>query len=154
VSTGPAALFETHLPVADLDRSVAFYRDVVGLELAYAAPARQVAFMWIGGRGRSMLGLWAGSASPSSMRLHLAFRVEPAAVMAAVEGLARQGVTPLDLWARPTSQPSVIAWMPAVSVFFHDPDGHLLEYLAPLDAAPRPEAGNITWSDWQSLAAP
>jgi catechol 2,3-dioxygenase-like lactoylglutathione lyase family enzyme len=29
------ALFESHLTVADMPRSIAFYRDVVGLELAY-----------------------------------------------------------------------------------------------------------------------
>jgi lactoylglutathione lyase len=37
-------LFETHLTVADLDRSVAFYRDVLGLPLAHAQPERGVAF--------------------------------------------------------------------------------------------------------------
>lgn len=154
MSAGPACLFETHLPVADLDRSVAFYRDVVGLELAHTAPARQVAFMWIGGHTRSMLGLWAGSQSPSTMRLHLAFRVEPAVVIAAVQGLAGRGIPPLDLWGRPAAEPWVIAWIPAVSVFFHDPDGHLLEYIAPLDQPPRPDADNTTWSAWRSLAAP
>jgi hypothetical protein len=33
--------------------------------------------------------------------------------------------------------------MPAASVFFHDPDGHLLEYLAMLPHQPRPEAGVV-----------
>ena len=32
-------------------------------------PERQVAFVWIGGPGHSMLGLWAGSAAPNVMRL-------------------------------------------------------------------------------------
>ena len=32
-------LFETHLVVADLDASIAFYRDRVGLELAHVIPA-------------------------------------------------------------------------------------------------------------------
>jgi predicted enzyme related to lactoylglutathione lyase len=39
-------LFETHLPVTDLDRAVGFYRDVVGLTLAHVASARQAAFFW------------------------------------------------------------------------------------------------------------
>ena len=40
-------LFETHLSVSDLNRSVAFYRDVVGLTLAYQVPERGAAFFWI-----------------------------------------------------------------------------------------------------------
>src|SRR5688500_15988585 len=65
----PYALSEAHLSVRDLDRSIAFYRDVVGLELAHVMPERQVAFFWIGGPGRSMLGLWSGSAAPNTLRL-------------------------------------------------------------------------------------
>src|SRR3712207_7068682 len=64
------------------DRSVAFYRDVVGLELAYRLEGRRVAFLWAGGPGRSMLGLWAGSSSPNAARLHLAFALDLAAVLA------------------------------------------------------------------------
>jgi len=37
-------LFEAHLAITDLDRSVAFYRDVVGLPLAYVTASRQAAF--------------------------------------------------------------------------------------------------------------
>lgn len=46
-------LFETHLTVKDLEKSIAFYRDSVGLELAYTVPERGAAFFWIGGRGQS-----------------------------------------------------------------------------------------------------
>jgi lactoylglutathione lyase len=38
--------------------------------------------------------------------------------------------------------------MPAASVFFRDPDDHLIEYLALLDEEPRPHLGVIPWSDW------
>jgi lactoylglutathione lyase len=48
---------------------------VVRLELAHVLPERQVAFFWVGGPGRTMLGLWAGSTSPNTLRLHLAFRL-------------------------------------------------------------------------------
>ena len=47
-------LFEAHISVRDFERSVAFYRDVVGLELGIAQPERPAAFFWVGGRGRSM----------------------------------------------------------------------------------------------------
>jgi lactoylglutathione lyase len=47
-------------------------------------------------------------------------------------------------------QKRVFAWMPAASVFFDDPDGNLLEYIAMLDGRPRPELGLLSWSEWQS----
>lgn len=51
-------LFETHLTVSDLDRAVRFYRDVLGLPVAGVFPERRVAFLWVGGAGEAMLGLW------------------------------------------------------------------------------------------------
>jgi lactoylglutathione lyase len=38
--------------------------------------------------------------------------------------------------------------MPAAAVYFHDRDGHLLEYLAMLDEEPRPSAGVLPYSQW------
>jgi lactoylglutathione lyase len=66
-------LFETHLTVRDLATSVAFYQDIVGLELAFTLPERRVAFFWIGGRGQAMLGVWEVGDAPNGMRLHFAF---------------------------------------------------------------------------------
>ena len=66
-------LFETHLPVRDLDRSVAFYRDVVGLQPALHDPDLGAAFFWIGAAGQAMLGLWAagrmGLANAGAVRI-------------------------------------------------------------------------------------
>jgi lactoylglutathione lyase len=50
-------LFESHLTVSDLGRSVAFYRDVVGLPVALEIPERGAAFFWCGSPRKSMLGL-------------------------------------------------------------------------------------------------
>jgi lactoylglutathione lyase len=144
----PHSLFETHLNVRDLDRSVAFYRDIVGLDLAYRLEERHVAFFWIGGRGLAMLGLWSGGSSPNAMRLHIAFSLGLAEVIAAPAALRALGVEPLDFFGQPTTEPSVIGWMPAASVFFHDPDGHLLEYLAMLPHVPRPQAGVLPYGEW------
>ena len=38
--------------------------------------------------------------------------------------------------------------MPAASIFFRDPDGHLIEYLAILDEEPKPYLGIIPWNKW------
>ncbi len=65
-----SGLYESHLTVANLDRSIAFYRDVVGLELTHVVPTRQAAFFGVGGRERSMLGLWSIHNSPAPLWLH------------------------------------------------------------------------------------
>jgi lactoylglutathione lyase len=40
--------------------------------------------------------------------------------------------------------------MPAASVLFHDPDGHLLEYLAMLPHDVKSEAGVVPYSEWMA----
>jgi lactoylglutathione lyase len=143
-------LFETHLTVGDLATSVAFYRDVVGLELAYEVPERGAAFLWVGARGEAMLGLWSLGSSPVGLTLHVALSATLDDVLDAPERLRSLGVTPLSFFAEETDEPSVIGWMPAAAVYFRDPDGHLLEYLAMLDEPPRPEAGVMRWSQWRA----
>ena len=147
-ATAIDGLFEAHLSVHDLDRSIAFYRDVVGLELALRAPEIGAAFLWIGGRGEAMLGLWARGAAPMNVALHLAFKVALTDVVSAPERLRALGVAPLAFSGVETDEPSVIGWMPAAAVYFRDPDGHLLEHIAMLDSAPDPQQRIIPWSEW------
>jgi lactoylglutathione lyase len=148
-----SALFETHLAVSDLDRSVAFYRDVVGLPVALELPERGAAFLWIGGPGEAMLGLWSLGSAPMGMTLHIALRTPLADVLRACGPLAAAGIEPLSFFATPAAEPSVIGWMPAAAVYFRDPDGHLIEYLAMLEEPARPEQGIVTWSEWRSAAS-
>jgi lactoylglutathione lyase len=141
-------LFESHLSVADLGRSITFYRDRVGLEVAYELAERGAAFLWVGSRKRSMLGLWSLGSAPLGLRLHVAFAADLADVIAAPRRLVSAGVTPLSFFGAPTQEPSVIGWMPAAAVYFNDPDGHQLEYLAMLDQPPQRAGGVVTWSEW------
>jgi lactoylglutathione lyase len=143
-------LFEAHLTVADLDRSVGFYRDVIGLPLALQLPDRGAAFFWVGQPGGAMLGLWSLGSMPMGLSLHVAFTVSLPDVLGACGLLRSLGVTPLSFFAEETDEPSVIGWMPAAAVYLRDPDGHLLEYLAMLDEPPRPEVGIVPWSEWTS----
>jgi lactoylglutathione lyase len=143
-------LFETHLTVSDLDRSVAFYRDVVGLPLALEVPERGAAFFWCGGAGRAMLGLWSLGSAPVALSLHIAFAAELQDVLDAPARLRSSGVTPLSFFGEESGEPSVIGWMPAAAVYFRDPDAHLLEYLAMLDDPARPDAGIVSWSEWSA----
>src|SRR4029078_10762324 len=142
-------LFEVHLTVTDLDRAIEFYRDVLGFRLAHLVPARQAAFFWIGSAGNAMLGLWGTGSAPQRTTLNTALRPTIANFVAAPSALRSAGVTPLDFDGQPTEQRVVFAWMPAASVFFHDPDGHFLEDIAMLPAAPRPGEGIVRWRDWE-----
>jgi catechol 2,3-dioxygenase-like lactoylglutathione lyase family enzyme len=146
-------LFEAHLTVSDLDRSIVFYRDVVGLELAHRVPERHAAFFWIGPPGHSMLGLWSIHSAPMRMRLHIAFDTALHDVVAAVNRLRQAGITPTDGDGGAIKEPVVLAWMPAASVYFDDPDGHALEYIAMLPDPPRPELGRMTLSRWRAMVA-
>ena len=143
-----AGLFETHLTVGDLGRSVAFYRDVVGLSVALEVPERGAAFLWIGEPGEAMLGLWSLGSAPIGLSLHVAFTASLDDVLDACDRLRSLDVTPLSFFATETSEPSVIGWMPAAAVYFRDPDGHLLEYLAMLDEPPDLGRGILPWSQW------
>jgi ribosomal protein S18 acetylase RimI-like enzyme len=143
-------LFEAHLTVADLDRAVAFYRDVVGLTLALEVPERGAAFFWIAGSGEAMLGLWSLGSAPMALSLHIALKASLDDVLSACDALRSAAITPLSFFGAETTEPSVIAWMPAAAVYFRDPDGHQLEYLAMLDEPPRPDLGIVTWSEWTS----
>jgi lactoylglutathione lyase len=141
-------LFETHLTVSDHGRGVRFYQSVRGLEPASVFEERKAAFFWIGAPGQAMLGLWETGTGPQRMRLHLAFRVTLDHLFASIAALQSAGVTPLDFLDAPASEPCVIAWMPAASIFFRDPDGNLLEFLCMLDGAPEPGRGVLPWSEW------
>jgi lactoylglutathione lyase len=144
-------IFETHLTVSDLDRSVAFYRDIVGLPLAMALPERGAAFFWVTKPGEAMIGLWSLGSAPIGLSLHVAFTASVADVLGACDRLRSSGVAPLSFFGTDTTEPSVIGWMPAAAVYFRDPDGHMLEYLAMLDTPPRPDRGILPWSQWVGL---
>jgi lactoylglutathione lyase len=141
-------LFEAHLTVADLKRSMEFYGGVLALTPARMFPERKVAFYWIGPPGGSMLGLWEAGGGPQRMSLHVAFRVQLEELLEAAARLRRVGITPLDFNNNPASEPDVLAWMPAAALYFRDPDGHLLEFLSMLPDPPRPELGVVQWSQW------
>lgn len=143
-------LFETHILVKDLQCSMAFYGSVLGLQLAQAFPERRAAFYWIGGRGNGMLGVWEVGSGPQRMSLHFAFSVALDDLLQAAVRLRASDITPLDFYEKPTDEPVVFGWMPAASMFFRDPDGNLLEFLAMLPDAPRPELGIVRWSEWNS----
>ncbi|MDN5787057.1 VOC family protein [Pseudorhodobacter sp.] len=144
-----SGIYETHLPVSDLSRSIAFYRDILGLQLAHEVPSRGAAFFWAGAPDRGMLGLWQCGFGPLRMTGHFAFRIGRNALLAAPAMLQAHGIAPLGFHGEPASEPVVIGWMPALSLYFKDPDGHSLEFVHLLDAPADPGFGIGTWSDWR-----
>lgn len=148
-------LFEAHLTVSDLQRSIAFYRDIVGLELAFEVSERNAAFFWIGDHSsyscsrRSMVGLWSVGTLPIGLNLHVAFEVATINdLLDAPKRLKDQGIMPLSFFGKESIEPTVIGWMPAAAVYFRDPDGHLMEYLAMLDNKERRPELIVSWSEW------
>lgn len=147
-------LYETHLPVANLARSRAFYQDILGLPLAHELPQRRVAFYWVGSPETAMLGLWETGSAPLGMRLHFAFRMGEADIHALCDQLIQRGIQPLGLIGEDITEPTVIGWMPALSVYCKDPDGHSIEFIAKLPQAPDPEFPHGPYSNWCQRSVP
>jgi catechol 2,3-dioxygenase-like lactoylglutathione lyase family enzyme len=128
------SLFEAHLHVTDLRRAMEFYGEVLGLELGLHERPRKAAFFWIGRSGTSMLGLWEqppwAAETQTIVRQHIAFEVAARDLAAAIGRLRERGIETRDFNDKVGSIPSTFRWIPARSIYFDDPDGHLLELIA------------------------
>ena len=131
-------LYETHLPVSDTEAAQKFYVEIVGLEFAHRDLTRDIVFLWAGDERRSMLGLWGPTTTYGSdfHKCHIAFHVPIADLFAAGERLNGANIKTQNFAGEETTEPSVIGWMPSAQLYFHDPDGHSLEFIALLNDAP------------------
>ena len=107
-------LAQVSYPVADVDRSVAFFETTLGLKLALR-PHPGLAFFDAGG-----VSIFLEKADDVSHASVLYLACEDVAV--ATAELARRGVEIVHPPHRITEQPSYDLWMS----FFKDPDGHML----------------------------
>jgi len=109
------------------------------------------------GEGQGMVGLW-GPDCPdppiSRGKAHVAFQASVKQVEAAPSQLRGMGVTPLDFDGNETDEAIVLCWMPAISVYFQDPDGNSLEYISMLSDKPEPEMGVVKLSEWKNRKIP
>jgi catechol 2,3-dioxygenase-like lactoylglutathione lyase family enzyme len=153
-------LFEAHLHVLDLKRSMRFYEEVLGLKLGLREPERRAAFYWIGEDQRTMLGLWEappwiidGTSNIVRMQ-HIAFGVGLEDIDDTIQSIQKKKIELRNFFGEITNEPSVFGWMPAASIYFHDVDGHLLEFIARIDHAPAPDIGIVSLSEWNEFIGP
>jgi len=146
-----SGIYETHLSVQDRQRSVKFYSETLGLPLAKEIVERDVTFFWVDESMKGLLGIW-GSKSQNpcvSGRGHFAFSVELNVLRTAADTLKSKGIEPLSIDGTPVAEPIVICWMPAVSIYFNDPDGNSLEIIHMLNDLAQPELGIVSLSEWE-----
>ena len=112
-------IYEIAIPVRELSKAEAFYRDVLGLVVGLRDEKRNWLFLRAGGPA----GIIVLQENPSDWRVqHFAFAVANTELDAAAAELEKRGVL--------VDGPHFHEWMPARSVYFNDVDGHQLELCA------------------------
>ncbi|MFP4846833.1 VOC family protein [Winogradskyella sp. PE311] len=141
-------LYETHLFVEDLERSIDFYSNVLGLELCRTRDDRRTAFFWIGKPKQQMLGLWEKPKDEIDIR-HFAFQCDADWILNdSVAFLKKHNLNFWNFLNDGTERPMVFAWMPAVAIYFSDPDGHDLEFIGLLEGDSKPTKTVLSYEDW------
>lgn len=120
------------LQVADMDRAIEFYRDIIGLPLMFKQEDREhgevFAFLELEGGNLELLSRIDTEGQPlpfAPLRPekpwcpHVALSVDD--IDAAVAQLARHGIVPLD---GPLIIPGKVRWL-----YFADPDDNVIEYV-------------------------
>ena len=143
-------LFETHLFVENLERSIAFYSNILGLTQCRFGAERRTAFFWIGKDQKFMLGLWEKPKKDIDIR-HFAFQCEPEWILnESVNFLKSHNLNFWNFLNDDVERPMVFCWMPAISIYFSDPDGHDLEFIGILPGTPKSDSEKrvVTYKEW------
>jgi catechol-2,3-dioxygenase len=140
-------LYETHVQVSDLENAIKFYTEVLGLEFAHKEENRRIAFLWIGKNKESMLGLW--EQKENLQTRHFAFTADKEDILNySVEFLKNKNLKPYNFLKDGIEKPMVFAWMPALAIYFNDPDGNQLEFISVLEGDGKPELGVLSYEEW------
>lgn len=146
-------LYETHLFVENLERSIDFYANKMELKQCRFDKERRIAFFWIGEDKKAMLGLWEKPKEEIDIR-HYAFECDPDWIQNESENfLKSQNITYWNFLNDGTKGPMVFVWMPAISIYFNDPDGHELEFIGVLEGKTKSntEKRVVTYKEWLKL---
>ena len=143
-------LYETHLFVENLERSIEFYKNVLGLKQCRLENERRASFFWIGEDKKAMLGLWEKEKEEIELR-HFAFQCDTKWVLnESINFLKSHNLNYWNFLQDDNEQPMVFYWMPAISIYFNDPDGHYLEFIGVLPGTTKTseEKRVVTYDDW------
>ena len=141
-------LYETHLFVENLERSIDFYTNVLGLERCRVNDERRVAFFWVGKPQQSFLGVWEMPKDKIDKR-HFAFECDPKWIVnESIEFLESKNLEYWNFLKDKSKIPMVFPWVPAISIYFKDPDGHSLEFIGVLEEQPKPQLDVMPYQEW------
>lgn len=142
-------IYETHINVENLEASIEFYQNVLGLEKCGYNDERRIAFFWVGQPQEYMLGIWEKPKS-EIVKMHFAFRCDKEDILNnSISFLKERNLKPYNFLKDNNEIPMVFSWMPALAIYFDDPDGHCLEFISILEGQPKPELGIITFDEWE-----
>lgn len=146
-------LYEAHLPVSNLEKSIEFYEGL-GLQFDHKV-GDNLAFLWII-KDQSWLGLWETEKVDldyhPSIR-HIAFEVSLEGLKGSVAWLTNKGYQPREAFGFDPSEPFV---MPNINGFghakihFNDRDGNSLELICQI-ANPNKLTERMYLSEWMRL---
>lgn len=147
-------LFETHLFVENLERSIDFYTNVLGLKQYLHTEERRAALFWIGEEPRqAMLGLWEKPKEEIDAR-HFAFECDWEWILnESVDFLKSKNLHFWNFLNNDVEAPMVFVNIPAIAIYFSDPDGHPLEFIGKLPGKYRPEIGSmvVSYEEWLEI---
>ncbi|KMQ67712.1 glyoxalase [Chryseobacterium sp. FH2] len=140
-------LYETHVQVGNLENAIEFYTKVLGLKFAHKDENRPIAFLWIGKNKESMLGLW--EQKENLQTRHFAFTADKEDILNySVAFLKNKNLKPYNFLRDGIDKPMVFAWMPALAIYFNDPDGNQLEFISILEGDGKPKLGVLSYEEW------
>ncbi len=143
-------LYEAHLPVSDLSRSIEFYQEL-GLEFDHQV-VDNLAFLWIE-KDKSWLGLW----NTEQVQLdyhpsirHIAFEVSLEDLKNAVQWLKDRGIQARKAFGFEPIEPFVMPNQDFAhaKIHFNDPDDNSLEFICKIDNPYKIEE-RMYLSEWQ-----
>ena len=146
-------LYETHLFVENLERSIDFYSKKMELEQCRFSDERRIAFFWIGKEKQFMLGLWEKPKEQIDIR-HFAFECDPDWIQnESLNYLKSRNINSWNFLNDGTEGPMVFVWMPAISIYFSDPDGHYLEFIGILNGKSKSDDENrvVSYNEWLKI---
>jgi len=146
-------LYETHLFVENLERSIDFYTNKMELKQCRFNNQRRTAFFWIGEDKKFMLGLWEKPKDQIDIR-HFAFECDPDWILnESVDFLKSRNIKYWNFLNNRTDGPMVFVWMPAISIYFNDPDGHELEFIGVIDGESKSDEEKrvVTYEEWLTI---